>query len=193
MSANSNHESPDLRLAKYLKEFVGLRTTTVRELTKYDDVLRFSEMPQESDCISPAWTNEYDPESPWLEVKKQYFEKAPSPPEITLLWADKTALKRAQQEIPPLLSTIVLPDDDAELDEGEEPPLVEHSLTDYPKVQQAYENYRPVWEAWSEEQRKREKIQEVYAKLFQLHTQIKKQSEIIEVVLGLGLLDWSPN
>jgi len=67
MSVSSTSESPDLRLAKYLKEFVRLRTTTIRDISKYDNVLWFHEMPQESDCISSAWTNEYDPESPWVD------------------------------------------------------------------------------------------------------------------------------
>ncbi len=192
MSKSLNSESPDLRLAKYLRQFVGLRSTTVRDLNEYDDVLMFSDIPQERDCISPAWTDEYDSESPWLEVKKQKFEKSPSPPEITSPWIDEPELRQAKQEIPPLLSTIFLPDNEAEIDEGEEPPLVQHSLADHPKVQQAYENYRPIWEAWSREQRKRESIQQVYAKLFQLHTQIKKQGEVTEVVLGLGLLNWAP-
>ena len=38
-------ENPALRLALYLKEFVGLRTTTVRDVAKYDSVLWFGDMP----------------------------------------------------------------------------------------------------------------------------------------------------
>ena len=30
----------------------------------------------------------------------------------------------------------------------------------------------------------------MYAELFRLHTQVRKQGEIVELVLGLGLLDW---
>ena len=61
MSTNSNRiESPSLRLARYLKEFVGLRSTTVRDVAKYDSVLWFDEMPQAADCHSGAWTDDYD-------------------------------------------------------------------------------------------------------------------------------------
>lgn len=189
-SAGATEEAPTLRLARYLKEFVGLRTTTVRDVTKYDSVLWFGDMPQERDCWSAAWTDEYDPDGPWLEVKKQAFDKAPAPPELTLPWLNEKALKKATPEIPPLLSVIFLPDDEAEVDDGEDPPLREHSLSDHPEVQEAYERYRPSWEAWSQEHRRRDAIQNVYAELFRLHTQVRKQGEIVEVVLGLGLLDW---
>jgi AAA domain len=37
---------------------------------------------------------------------------------------------------------------------------------------------------------RRERIQSVYADLFRFHTQVRKQGEILELVLGLGLLDW---
>ena len=191
MTANDVQvENPALRLARYLKKFVGLRTTTVRDVTKYESVLWFGDMPQEPDCRSAAWTDDYDADDPWLEVKKQQFEKTPAPPVSTLPWVDEQALKRATQDIAALRPTIFLPDDEAELEEGETPPLSEHSLNDHPEVQQAYDRYRPRWEAWSTEHRRREAIQRVYAELFRLHTQVRKQGEIIEVVLGLGLLDW---
>ena len=53
-------ESSALRLARYLREFVGLRTTTVRDVTKYDSVLWFGDMPQDPDCRSGAWTDDDD-------------------------------------------------------------------------------------------------------------------------------------
>ncbi len=183
-------ESPYLRLARYLKAFVRLRTTTVRDVAKYESVLWFSEIPQERDCLSAAWTDEYDAEAPWLEVKKQQFEKVPDPPKLILPWINEKALKTATPQIPPLLQSIRVPDDETGLTEGEDSPIVEYSLRDNPKIQQAYEVYRPRWEKWSEEHRRREAIQDIYAKLFSLHTQIRKQNEIIEVVLGMGLLDW---
>ena len=41
-------ENSALRLARYLKEFVGLRRTTVDDVAKYDSVLWFKDMPQEN-------------------------------------------------------------------------------------------------------------------------------------------------
>ena len=183
-------EKPSLRLARYLKEFVGLRTTTVRDVTNYDTVLWFGDMPQEPDCRCAAWMDDHDADDPWLEVKKQQFEKMPPPPASTVPWLDEQALGRATPEIPALRPTIFLADQEAELEEGEAPPLRERSLSDHPEIQRAYDSYAPRWEAWSTERRRREAIQKVYAELFRLHTQVRKQGEIVEVVLGLGLLDW---
>jgi very-short-patch-repair endonuclease len=182
-------EDSALRLARYLKEFVGLRTTTVRDVTKYESVLWFGDMPQDPDCRSGAWTDDHESGAPWLEVKKQEFGQPPAPPEAILPWVDERALKRATPEPPVLRPTILLPDDQVDAAE-ESASLVEHSLEDHPEVQQAYARYLPAWTAWSTEYRRREAIQRVYAELFRLHTQVHKQGEIIEVVLGLGLLDW---
>ena len=92
--------------------------------------------------------------------------------------------------MPKLRLTRVEPDLDAEVSEGENPPLVERRLEDYPEVVRAYERYRPTWVTWSKEYQRRDRIQSVYAELFNLHTQVQKQGEIIELVLGLGLLTW---
>jgi hypothetical protein len=79
---------------------------------------------------------------------------------------------------------------EAEIGQGEERPLIERRLDDHPEVIGAYNRYRPSWEAWSKEYQRRSLIQSVYAELFRLHTQVQKQGEIIELVLGFGLLAW---
>jgi very-short-patch-repair endonuclease len=183
-------EPKALRLARYLREFVGLRSTTVRDVDKYDTVLWFGEMPQEPECRSPAWDDGFEPGDPWLEVRKQDFPNPPQPPPIILPWVDQQALKQATAEAPVLRESILLPDPNAAVSEGEEPPLVALHLAEYPEISSAYEHYRPGWESWSAEHRRREAIQTVYAELFRMHTQVLKQGEILELVLGLGLLDW---
>ena len=187
---NSRIESASLRLARYLKEFVGLRSTTVREVDKYDSVLWFDEMPQTADCHSGAWTDDYNPAKPWLEVRKQKFENPPEPPDIIVKWIDAEALHKATPSITPLRPSILEEDTDIDLEEGETPPLVERPLSDYPEVVEAYRAFRPKWEAWAVEHRRREAVQHLYAELFRLYSQLQKESEIVEVVLGLGLMDW---
>jgi hypothetical protein len=46
IGVTASSESKALRLARYLKEFVGLRSTTVYDLNKYESVLWFSDMPR---------------------------------------------------------------------------------------------------------------------------------------------------
>ena len=190
MANDVETEHPTLRLAQYLKEFVGHRTPVIKDIARYDAVLWFANMPQEADCRSGAWLDERRLGDAWLEVRKQTFEPVPELPEVVLPWVDEEALKRATPNIPPLNASRFVPDEEAELAEDETPYLTEQSLKDYPEVQAAYDAYGPSWEAWSKEHRRREAIQKVYAELFRLRTQVRKQGEVAEVVLGLGLLDW---
>lgn len=151
-------------------------------------------MPQEPECQSPAWSDGFSVGDPWLVVRKQEFPKLPVPPDVILSWIDQQALKLAASEMPQLRPTRLASDLEAEIDEGEEPPLVEQQIDDHPEVISAYEKYRPAWEAWSLEYQRRSRIQTVYAELFRLHTQVQKQGELVELVLGLGLLSWrNPN
>jgi AAA domain len=190
MDAIVTSESKALRLARYLKEFVGLRSTTVYDINKYESVLWFGDMPQEPQCQSPAWNHEFEAGDPWLVVHKQQLPKPPGPPEVILPWIDQQALKQAADEMPKLRPTRLEPDLEAEIGEGEEPPFVEQRIEDHPEIVAAYDRYRPNWEAWSKEYQRRSRIQSVYAELFRMHTQVQKQGEIIELVLGLGLLVW---
>jgi hypothetical protein len=136
-------------------------------------VVWFGEMPQEVDCRSGAWTDEHDPEEPWLEVRKQEFKSPPAPPDVTAKWVDAKALAKATLELPPLRTSIFVEDTEAELEEGETPPLVERLLSDHPEVVQAYAAYHPKWESWAADHRRREAVQKIYAELFRLHTQLQ--------------------
>src|SRR3970040_1384822 len=122
-SMDAPQESKALRLARYLKEFVGLRSSTVRDVDKYETVLWFGDLPQETDCRSPAWDSGAEHGEPWLDVRKQEFLKVPPPPEEILQWIDQQALRRATGEMPTLRPTILLPDPSAEVNVDEEPPL----------------------------------------------------------------------
>jgi very-short-patch-repair endonuclease len=192
-SVGPDKDSKALRLARYLKEFVGLRSTTIVDVSKYESVLWFHDLPQEPDCQSPAWNSEASKDGAWLIVRKQQFTKPPEPPDQVLPWIEQQRLKRATEEPPPLKEKIFLPDPNTRVEEDEEPPLVAHDLVDHPDIRAAYETFKPTWLAWATEYRRKQRIQQAYADLFHLHTQMRKQGEIVEIVLGLGLLDWKPN
>lgn len=208
MSAPSTANAPQ-RLAQYLKEFVGLRTTTVRDVAKYETVLWFGDMVQGKDCFSPAWATATENCMSWLEVKKQQYDNAPKVPESLLPWIDTGGLTNAKSTMPELKKSIFQPGNAVDTVEGESElyeandqseddiseskkpeQLIEIHLKDNPDIQEAYDNYRKLWQAWAEEHTRRQKIQDLYAKLFGLHTQLRKQGELQELVLGLGLLDW---
>jgi very-short-patch-repair endonuclease len=186
-------ESKALRLARYLREFVGLRSTTVYDVSKYESVLWFGDMPREPECRSPAWNSDGERDDPWLVVHKQQFPLRPAPPEAILPWIDQHALMRATAEMPELRPVWLDSGPERDAGDGEEaepPQIVERRLDHYPGVVEAYERYRPAWEKWSGEYQRRSAIQSVYAELFRMHAQVQKQGEVIELVLGFGLLAW---
>ena len=162
----SGVESRSLRLARYLKEFVGLRSKTVRDVAEYDSVLWFDEMPQAAGCRSGAWNDDYDEAGPWLEVRKQEFEREPKPHDIVAVWLKEIKLEELSEAI----------------DEGQ--------LADFPEDVEAIGAFLSRREAWATEDRRRRQVQDLYARLFALYHQLQKQSEIVEVVLGIGLMDW---
>jgi len=191
MISNVIEESASIRLARYLKEFVSLKSTTVIDIDKYDEPpLWFHEMPQDRDCVSPFWAEGYDPDAPWLEVKRQQLPELPPVPEVLAPWLEEREIRKATPEMPPLLDMAFLTAKVPSTGDTSISSITEHHLADHTEVTRAYEAYRPKWEAWSQEYRRRETIQKVYAQLFRLHTQVLKQGEVIEIVLGLGFLDW---
>lgn len=183
-------ESRALRLARYLKEFVGLRSTTVRDVNKYESVLWFGDIPRDPECRSPAWTQDGEAGDAWLAVHKQQLPPLPAPPDIVRPWVDLRALARATDEMPGLRPIRLEPDSQKNVHDDETMRFVEQRLEDHPEVTEAYERYRPTWESWSRECRRRSRIQSVYTDLFRMHTEVQKRGEVIELVLGFGLLAW---
>lgn len=179
-------ESPSLRLARYLREFVGLRSKVVQYVDQYDRVLWLNDMPQERDCWSGAWTDDSADSGILLEVRRQQFQAAPTPPKSILDWIDDQALQTPSTVAPPLKPFILLPDEKGE--PGDDFPLVKKYLQEYPQIPPLYERYKTSWIVWAEEQLRRRKIQDVYGSLFRLYTEQSKLGEIVEVVLGMGLL-----
>src|SRR5579884_3375898 len=110
-SINADVTEPKaLRLARYLREFARLRSVVVRDVDKYELVLWFGDMPQEPECRSPAWRDDFASDEPWLEVCKPQFPVPPKVPDALLPWIDQEALGRATEEMPPLLQTRLEPD-----------------------------------------------------------------------------------
>jgi hypothetical protein len=67
------------RLAQYLNAFVALHSTAVSDVEKCGAVLRFGEMPQETESGSLAWNDELAPGTARLRVSKQLAEQMSTP------------------------------------------------------------------------------------------------------------------
>ena len=93
--------NPALGLARYLREFISLRTNTIRQLDAYEHVLWFHEMPRQQGCLSGAWVDDREPGDPWLEVRKQTFPSPPASPNVLADWIDEASLGQAESPFSP--------------------------------------------------------------------------------------------
>jgi hypothetical protein len=89
----------ELGSAKYLCEYVGMCSSTIHGIDKYEQVLWFSEMPQEEGCNSPAWSDGRIDGEPWLVVKKQVMPTVPPLPENLRPWVVVEAIKKASEDV----------------------------------------------------------------------------------------------
>ena len=70
-STLTEHEDA-VALYTFLKEFVQLRTSTIRDIAGYDQVIWAADIPRESGCYCAAWHRDaHDTsEEVWLEIRK---------------------------------------------------------------------------------------------------------------------------
>lgn len=65
-----------------------------------------------------------------------------------------------------------------------------------PELRELYEEtfkkWLPRWESWAEQRVRDDKARAFYNGLFELRQEAEKQSEQLELILGLGLLTWTP-
>ena len=182
-----------IRLFTYLKELTQLRTAMVRDLSAYESVLWFDDVPREPGCFTVAWGAQREETEAWLEVERHDEPRVPAVPEICQPWVDSSQLQRSDAE-PWLRERILAPTEPPvagrRQSEEEGPQFLE--LADRPNVQAQWAKYvEDDWKPWAEMHRCWSKIQQVYGRLFTIYQQQKRLGEAYELVLGLGLLSWT--
>jgi very-short-patch-repair endonuclease len=176
-----------LQLLRYLRDFVKLRSTVVRDTEVYakdGDVLWLGALPQDKDCSSPAWSAGEGDEAVWLRVRQQRLLPPPSVSEEVEPWVEKAQLTRTDPDHEPVLRSFIYVADDHET------APVEVSLIDHSEIVAAWDGYLPHWRAWRVERRRAESVQRVYARLFAIYQRQTKLGELYELVLSFGLLQW---
>lgn len=194
----SSNNAP-LRLVKYLKDFTGLRTTVVRDLSKYEKAMWFKDMPQGADCLSPIWTINQEEDDPddyqsdssgsWLFVKKQHYADAPDIPEKIIPWINSSDILTIDQQLPQLRDSILVAIENEDLAKGSST-LERIYIEDNPDVKEDFDAYSKAWTSWFDKNINQRKVQELYTSLFGVYNQIRKQGESLELVMGFGLLEW---
>ena len=180
-----------LALYTFLREFVQLRTKTIRDISRYEQdgqVIWAADIPREHGCHCVAWRRD-TPEASrddaldevWIEIRKPLPTGPPEPPESVHAWVRGEQLDDSSLERPELFPT--LPGESAD-----EPQI---RLDDHPDVREAWDAYIDGhWRPWAEQDRRERAVQDVYTDLFSMFQRQKRLGESFEVVFGLGFLSW---
>ena len=185
-----------IRLFTYLKELCALRSTQVRNVTTYDQVFWFDDLPHDKLCQCIAWCGEDSRQDGkdrnpdlWIEVRKPQLRSPPELPDEVEPWISEKQLHDSSSREPLIFdeiprATFLGNAQDVDTNEKE-------SLNEHPEVFEAWVTYLETqWKPWADEDRKLQKVQKVYNQLFNTYQRQEKLGEQYEVIIGIGLLNW---
>ncbi|MHB0857615.1 MAG: AAA domain-containing protein [Anaerolineae bacterium] len=191
-------ESRTIRFVDYLIRLAALRDQPMRDIDQCTNVLWISDIPRQKGCFAQAWGRDEDFDSDvWVQIQSRREPEVPMVPSACRDWIEESALKD-NSDLPSLIPQITIQRRDPSWDEESDlPEFISHSeqISDHPEVQEAWERYlEGQWLPWDEEHRTWESIHRSYASLFEIHQELLRRGEELELVLGLGLLTWhAPN
>ena len=168
----------------------------MRDLSQYDEVFWFGDIPRESRCQCIAWRIGQNPDElaeersdTWVEVRKPVLRTPPEVPDELEQWVKADEVTDSSLEEPGLFSEIPI----TILDEDEGLPIRTEilKLDDSPEVFDLWMDYvESRWKPWAAEDRRLQRIQNAYNQLFTIYQRQEKLGEQYEVVVGIGLLSW---
>jgi len=185
-----------IQLFTYLKELSKLRTTHKKDISNYDEVLWFSDIPKEKGCSCIAWelwdsrdNENEDRGNVWVEIHKPTLKSPPEVPDELEPWIKVEDISNSDLNEPELSDEITIIGDPDSLT-GEEIRET-RSINDYPDVFDIWMKYTDKdWKSWAEEDRRLQRVQKVYNNLYTIYQLSEKLGEQYEVVIGIGFLVW---
>lgn len=193
----NRHREQTISVFKYLRELTQLRTKTIRDVDRFQEVFWFDDLPHADGCHTIAWNSADDDQADdvWLEIRRADEPKCPAPPSECRRWIDDKSTGD-HTEPPNLAQRIrILPpptSDDKSVEAASPPEPVFEALEDHAEVSEAWKTFvRQQWEPWATEHRNWSEVQECYASLFKIQQELHRLGEQFELVVGLGLLTWN--
>jgi AAA domain len=161
-----------VRLLEYLEAVRGLREQPVRDVAEYQDRRWWSwELPAHPSCVLTATGEE-----PWLTVSKAQIPPAPPVP------ADITPYLRTGVTDPEVEPGFGPDFYDVFADDAEEAERLRRLLRDY---------VEGPWQAWVPPARTALRARKLYEDLYDLRLRLQRESALIELVWGHGILSWT--
>lgn len=167
------------RLIQYINELSQLRQKPVLSYRNYEDILWVhKDIPNEPET-SDAFRNSSDD---WLYVKKPKHPKAPN---LSNELSDWVVIDTYE------LTITVRESIHKEEIIDEQLEFTEVFLKDLPETQNNIDNFiTEKWDPFVAESERVKKIQNLYDNLFAIYQNLQLNAESLELVLGIGLLQW---
>lgn len=167
------------RLIQYINELSQLRQKPVTSFRTYEEVLWLQkDIPNEPESQDGFRNTMED----WLYVKKPKRPVAPVLPTGLKDWVVVNNYDLTIQFKESIFKEEFI---------DEQLSLTEVFLEDFPDIQNEINQFiEEEWNPFVAESQRVRKVQKLYDKLFAIHQNLQLNSESIELVLGLGLLQW---
>lgn len=169
-----------ISLFKFIQELSSLRYSKVTDITKQIWFCYLKDIPVENNYIALHYRDRVEEDSTAddviLKVRKPEFQACPSPEEIFSFW-----LNPGWDSFTNLVSIkdVLTPDVD--------PATSEHFEDNKDRVH-AYEKWITRRNDWVEKQKIIDKIRKFFVRLYQLHVELERDSDTLELMVGEGIL-----
>ncbi|MFC5602687.1 AAA domain-containing protein [Sporosarcina koreensis] len=165
-------------LIQYINELTQLKQKPVYSYKNYDQVLWVNDFPKEPECLDTFRSDLDD----WLYVRKPIFPKLPKLPQSIKEWVIIDRKKLLIQK-----SIFIV----NEVKNEDEPERVEIHLDDLPNIQDEIQAFQDeVWAPYLKEYERVNSIQLLYDQLYRIYQDLQNNSELLELVVSVGLLRW---
>jgi hypothetical protein len=177
-----------ISLYKYVKELCALKYTVVTDVSKQYWTCFLKDIPNDSENITIYYRDRVEEEASdnmvLLEVRKPEFQRCPEPPTLIVEWLEPGWDRFTNAPI--VKKSLV--DPDKELTDDEETLRDIEHFEDSNKRVQAFEKWIDLRDAWADKQRIINGTRRFFARLYQAYTDIERESETLEFMIGNGLI-----
>lgn len=173
-----------ISIFNFLKEYNELSNPVITELANQKWSLNISDLPRIKE-IKSVFAGEDVNSLTVLEVKKPVLEPCPPPEDFLLEWLEKDWKKLSTEQVS--IKEIIIREISDE--QGNKSYEEERFDASHERVE-AYEKWVLQRKQWRETEVPKERGLTLYNNLFKLYSDMKKEAESVELILGDGILVW---
>jgi very-short-patch-repair endonuclease/DNA polymerase III delta prime subunit len=174
-------------LFKFLKEFNEISNPVITEIEHQTWSMRLADLPKIDEVWSIYHTKDFEKEK-ILEVTRPILDDCPEP---DISFRDWVMDDFSDVDLDTVRIKEVL-DQPSKKAQDQNENMTETFISDKIRVQR-YEDWSHQRNIWRESQFEKKKAMEIYNRLFALYSDIKKEAESVELILGDGLIEWKTN